>query len=186
MTISLACGSCTDPVLAQTLPFVFYWTLLFAFWALGWGLVGAVLAHRAGVRLGMRPLRYLAAAPLVIVLLGPFTMGSVLAPMLLFLPVWLYRLWSRPLLELPPCSPAGRRAASTVAAVRRITLSLAGLLVPVGYVRNYVQYHPEVIPFREWLLVPEPLAAVGGVVAAWAVVVAWLETRRRARHQPSL
>ena len=65
--ISIACGQCIDGGLSRALPFVSIWLLLFVVWAVAWGLVGTVSAYRAGVRLRMKPLRYLIAAPVVVV-----------------------------------------------------------------------------------------------------------------------
>ena len=183
--ISLACGSCGDVEVARLLPFVFYLTLLFLFWALGWGLLGSVLSRRAGVRLRVKPLRHLAAAVIVIVAAGPFTLGSLLMPMVLFLPVWFLRLWRCRVLEDPPVSKAARRFEALAERVRRMTLALCMLLVPLAFVRQYVQRNPDVLPFREWLVVPEPVAAVGAVVFAWAVVVGVWQARGKARDQAS-
>ncbi|HBP18231.1 MAG TPA: hypothetical protein DEA08_10615 [Planctomycetes bacterium] len=182
MPIALACASCSDTALVRALPFVFYWALLFLLWALLWGPVSAGLSWWSGARPSVRPWRYLLAACALVLGSAIWLGASALQPLLVFLPVWLLRLWERdPLAAGAPATPRVERFAHVAARARRVTLSLAALLVPAAYVRQYVQSNPQVLPFRELLLVPEPLAAVGGVVFAWAILAALWELRVRQR-----
>ena len=172
--VTLACGSCIDGSLVRVVPFVVYWGALFAIWAVVWGVVGNVIAVRSRSRLGMQPLAYALAIPALTFVLGLALFGLIL-PALLALALWLYRLASRPLLA----EPGSRRAERVVAAMRRITLHLAGLLVPLGYVRAHGDRLGDVEPFATWLVVPPQAALAGSLVLGWALAgLVWTQWRR--------
>jgi hypothetical protein len=142
----LACGLCLDGNVLFALPFVFYWLLVFLLWSLGFGTWLAFARRNVygpPIELPMNPLRYLLVAPLLIVVLVPFTMGAVLAPLVPLMLVWFVRLGLSIRAPVLPTIDEPRRArlVSIYRSVQRVVFTAALLLVPVAYVRWYVQMH---------------------------------------------
>ncbi len=137
--ITLACGQCADSAVSGVLPFVFYWLLIFLAWALLWGIPAAIASQYKGHSLRVSPPRYLLMMVGIVVVAVPVTMGSLLMPMLVFLPVWLIVLFRRDPMKPPPVTGKPTRLQFLEARVRRIVLASALLLIPVGHIRLYVQ-----------------------------------------------
>ncbi|RMG13389.1 MAG: hypothetical protein D6731_12170 [Planctomycetota bacterium] len=179
MVFPLACGVCVDQSLLAALPFLLWWGVLFVLWALLWGPFCAVGSRWGRARPSLRPLRWFAAFVGLGLLAAPLTLGSLFLPLLFLLPVWLHRLWRRPLFAEPP-RPVGAPGFPALAAgVRRWTLSLALGSVPLSYVWSHFVKHPEDYPFRDWLLLPLPLAAAAALLLPWIVGTLLYELRLR-------
>ncbi|MCH8006931.1 MAG: hypothetical protein IH888_12005 [Planctomycetes bacterium] len=132
----LACGACADGMIYSYLPFLPFLTVLFAIWCVLWGLSSSRRARDCGKRLAVSPGRYLLVTIIVWVLMFPVTMGSLLAPMVLILPLWLLSLFfRRPVVPEQTAAPsAAESLARDEATVRRVVLCLSVLLVPISYV----------------------------------------------------
>ena len=160
--VVLACGSCTDGFIVLGAPFMLYWTAAFFVWAVPFGVPLAIYAKVRGETLPLHPLLYLLFAAGAVIVSLPFTMGSLLLPMGVFLSVWFVRLW-RSLRKGPGGTEegAGRiekteeadEAADATVTVdappsgaealalrgRRIAFAVCVGLVPVSYVRLLIQ-----------------------------------------------
>ncbi len=152
----LACGVCTDGFIVLGAPFMLYWTAAFLLWALPFGVPLAVCAKMRGATLPLHPLRYLLFAAGAVIVSLPLTMGSVLLPMSVFLPIWIVRL-SKSLRIGRSNEPEEGRSAekpgdgggapeaplSGVEALalrgRRVALAVCVGLVPVSYARLLLQ-----------------------------------------------
>lgn len=140
----LACGLCLDGNVLFVFPFVFYWLLVLLCWSLGLG-TWLAFARRdvygPPLELPMNPLRYLLVAPLLIVVLVPFTMGAVLTPLVPLMLVWVVRLGLSIRAPVLPtiAEPRRLRLVSIYRSVQRVVFTVALLLVPVAYVRWFVQ-----------------------------------------------
>lgn len=90
MMLPLACSACADQALLTWPPF-FYWLLAFLCFSVLLGLPLGIAAYRKGVRLPLSPTRWFLYF-IVVTILGTFCTGSVLTALLLFLPVWFFRM----------------------------------------------------------------------------------------------
>jgi len=152
----LACGVCTDGLIMLGAPFMLYWTAAFLIWAVPFGVPLSVYAKIRGVTLQLHPLRYLLYALGGVIVALPLTMGSVLLPMSVFLPIWLVRLWkslrkgksnepeeSRSAEKSEGCDKAPKAPLSSVQALalkgRRLAFAVCVGLVPVAYARLIFQ-----------------------------------------------